>query len=220
MAKRSEVILRAEVEDLGHAGDVVEVAPGYARNYLLPRGLAYIATEANKQRVAQEKKRYEEKLEQERAEALALATKLEGIVLEFRAMAGEEGQLYGSVAVADIADRLEGLGFEVDRSQIKLDHPIKALGEYEVPLRLHPRVTQPIGVRVEREEGCAVPHDGVAPPRMHSGCGSRRSRRRSSRPRDAPRPSKRCAQSCAASARRRPPSGRSTCSRSRMNWPA
>ena len=153
MAKRSEVILRAEVEDLGHAGDVVEVAPGYARNYLLPRGLAYIATEANKQRVAQEKKRYEEKLEQERAEALALATKLEGIVLEFRAMAGEEGQLYGSVAVADIADRLEGLGFEVDRSQIKLDHPIKALGEYEVPLRLHPRVTQPIGVRVEREEG-------------------------------------------------------------------
>ena len=153
MAKRSEVILRAEVEDLGHAGDVVEVAPGYARNYLLPRGLAYIATEANKQRVAQEKKRYEEKLEQERAEALALATKLEGVVLEFRAMAGEEGQLYGSVAVADIADRLEGLGFEVDRSQIKLDHPIKALGEYEVPLRLHPRVTQPIGVRVEREEG-------------------------------------------------------------------
>ena len=153
MAKRSEVILRAEVEDLGHAGDVVEVAPGYARNYLLPRGLAYIATEANKQRVAQEKKRYEEKLEQERAEALALATKLEGVVLEFRAMAGEEGQLYGSVAVADIADRLEGLGFEVDRSQIKLDHPIKALGEYEVPLRLHPRVTQPLGVRVEREEG-------------------------------------------------------------------
>ena len=153
MAKRSEVILRAEVEDLGHAGDVVEVAPGYARNYLLPRGLAYIATEANKQRVAQEKKRYEEKLEQERAEALALATKLEGVVLEFRARAGEEGQLYGSVAVADIADRLEGLGFEVDRSQIKLDHPIKALGEYEVPLRLHPRVTQPIGVRVEREEG-------------------------------------------------------------------
>lgn len=153
MAKRSEVILRAEVEDLGHAGDVVEVAPGYARNYLLPRGLAYLATEANKQRVAREKKRYEEKLEQERAEALALATKLEGIVLEFRAMAGEEGQLYGSVSVADIADRLEVLGFEVDRSQIKLDQPIKALGEYEVPLRLHPRVTQPIGVRVEREEG-------------------------------------------------------------------
>jgi len=153
MAKRSEVILRAEVENLGHAGDLVEVAPGYARNYLLPRGLAYVATEANKHRVAQEKKRYEEKLEQERAEATALATRLEGLVLEFRAMAGDEDQLYGSISVADIADRLEALGFEIQRSQVKLDQPIKALGEYEVPLRLHPRVTQPIGVRVEREAG-------------------------------------------------------------------
>ena len=153
MAKRSEVILRAEVENLGHAGDLVEVAPGYARNYLLPRGLAYVATEANKHRVAQEKKRYEEKLEQERAEATALAGRLEGIVLEFRAMAGDEDQLYGSISVADIAERLEGLGFEIQRSQVKLDQPIKALGEYEVPLRLHPHVTQPIGVRVEREEG-------------------------------------------------------------------
>lgn len=153
MAKRSEVILRAEVENLGQAGDLVEVAPGYARNYLLPRGLAYVATEANKHRVVQEKKRYEEKLEQERAEALALAGRLEGLVLEFRAMAGDEDQLYGSISVADIADRLEALGFEIQRSQVKLDQPIKALGEYEVPLRLHPRVTQPIGVRVEREEG-------------------------------------------------------------------
>ena len=153
MAKRSEVILRAEVENLGHAGDLVEVAPGYARNYLLPRGLAYVATEANKHRVAQEKKKYEEKLEQERAEATALAARLEGLVLEFRAMAGEEDQLYGSISVADISDRLEELGFEIERSRVKLDQPIKALGEFEVPLRLHPQVTQPIGVRVEREEG-------------------------------------------------------------------
>ena len=153
MAKRSEVILRAEVENLGHAGDLVEVAPGYARNYLLPRGLAYVATEANKHRVAQEKKKYEEKLEQERAEALALAARLEGLVLEFRAMAGEEDQLYGSISVADISDRLEGLGFEIERSRVKLDQPIKALGEFEVPLRLHPQVTQTIAVRVEREEG-------------------------------------------------------------------
>ena len=153
MAKRSEVILRAEVENLGHAGDLVEVAPGYARNYLLPRGLAYVATEANKHRVAQEKKKYEEKLEQERAEATALAARLEGLVLEFRAMAGEEDQLYGSISVADISDRLEELGFEIERSRVKLDQPIKALGEFEVPLRLHPHVTQPIAVRVEREEG-------------------------------------------------------------------
>ena len=153
MAKRSEVILRAEVENLGHAGDLVEVAPGYARNYLLPRGLAYVATEANKHRVAQEKKKYEEKLERERADALALAARLQGLVLEFRAMAGEEDQLYGSISVADISDRLEELGFEIERSRVKLDQPIKALGEFEVPLRLHPHVTQPIGVRVEREEG-------------------------------------------------------------------
>ncbi len=153
MAKRSEVILRAEVENLGHAGDLVEVAPGYARNYLLPRGLAYVATEANKHRVAQEKKKYEEKLEHERAEAIALAARLEGLVLEFRAMAGEEDQLYGSISVADISDRLEALGFEIERSRVKLDQPIKALGEFEVPLRLHPHVTQPIRVRVDREEG-------------------------------------------------------------------
>ena len=152
MAKRSEVILRAEVENLGHAGDLVEVAPGYARNYLLPRGLAYVATDANKHRVAQEKKKYEEKLEHERAEATALAARLAGLVLEFRAMAGEEDRLYGSISVADISDRLEELGFEIERSQVKLDQPIKALGEFEVPLRLHPHVTQPIGVRVEREE--------------------------------------------------------------------
>ncbi|HET6617717.1 MAG TPA: 50S ribosomal protein L9 [Gemmatimonadota bacterium] len=153
MAKRSEVILRAEVEDLGHAGDIVEVAPGYARNYLLPRGLAYVATEANKHRVAQEKKKYHEKLEQLRAEAEVLAGRLEGLVLEFRAMAGEEDQLYGSVSIADIADRLEESGFAIERGQVKLDQPIKSLGEFEIPLRLHPQVTQAIVVRVEREEG-------------------------------------------------------------------
>jgi large subunit ribosomal protein L9 len=153
MAKRSEVILRAEVENLGHAGEVVEVAPGYARNYLLPRGLAYVATEANKHRVVQERQKYEEKLEQQRAEAEALAGRLEGLVLEFRAMAGEEDQLYGSISVADITDRLEQQGFEIERTKIKLDQPIKTLGEFEVPLRLHPRVTQTISVRVEREEG-------------------------------------------------------------------
>ena len=153
MAKNTEVILRAEVDDLGHAGDLVEVAPGYARNYLLPRGLAYVATDANKQRVVQEKKKYEAKLEQERAVAEALAARMEGLVLEFRAMAGEEDQLYGSVSIADIADRLEALGFEIERSQIKLDQPIKALGEFEVPLRLHPQVIRPISVKVEREQG-------------------------------------------------------------------
>jgi large subunit ribosomal protein L9 len=153
MPKNTEVILRAEVEDLGHAGDLVEVAPGYARNYLLPRGLAYVATESNKHRVMQEKKKYEEKLQRERVDAEALAARLEGIVLEFRENAGEEDQLYGSVTIADIAERLEGLSFEIERTRIKLDQPIKSLGEFEVPLRLHPQVSQSITVRVEREEG-------------------------------------------------------------------
>lgn len=151
MAKTTEVILRAEVEHLGHPGDIVEVAPGYARNHLLPQGLAYPATEANKHRVEQEKERYLEQLQEEKVRAEALARDLADLELTFQEMAGEEDQLYGSVSIADIADRLEGLGFDVSRPQVKLDQPIKALGEYEVPLRLHPEVTVSIRVRVERE---------------------------------------------------------------------
>lgn len=151
MAKTTEVILRAEVEHLGHPGDIVDVAPGYARNHLLPQGLAYLATEANKRRVEQEKKKYHERLLEERVHAEALARELSVLELTFQEMAGDEDQLYGSVSIADIADRLEALGFEVSRPQVKLDQPIKALGEYEVPLRLHPEVTVPIRVRVERE---------------------------------------------------------------------
>ncbi len=112
-----------------------------------------MATEANKHRVVQEKKKYEERLQRERVDAEALATRLEGMALEFREAAGEEDQLYGSVTIADIAERLEGLGFEIERTRIKLDQPIKSLGEFEVPLRLHPQVSQSITVRVEREEG-------------------------------------------------------------------
>lgn len=151
MVKNTEVILRAEVEDLGHAGDVVDVAPGYARNYLIPQGLAYVATEANKHRVAQERRKYEEKLERQKFQAEGLASELEGTELVFHAMAGEEDQLYGSVSPVDIAKQLTDAGYPVDRQQVRLDQPIKALGEYEVPLRLHPEVTVTIEVRVERE---------------------------------------------------------------------
>jgi large subunit ribosomal protein L9 len=151
MAKGTEVILRAEVEDLGHAGDVVEVAPGYARNYLLPQGLAYLANESNVHRVAQEKKRYQEKLQQEKVSAEEIAAAMTGLEFAFRMMAADEGQLYGSVSTADIAERLSQSGFDIERQQVKLDHPIKALGEYEVPIRLHPEVTAPVRVRVERE---------------------------------------------------------------------
>lgn len=152
MAKNTEVILRAEVIDLGHAGDVVDVAPGYARNYLFPRGLAYPATEANKHRVQQEKKRYRERLEQERVVAERLADAMAGLTLEFSELAGEEDQLYGSVSTADIADALASKGFEIERSRIRLDPPIKRLGEVEVPVRLHPEVTVQVHVVVTRAE--------------------------------------------------------------------
>ncbi|HUP19454.1 MAG TPA: 50S ribosomal protein L9 [Gemmatimonadota bacterium] len=151
MAKSTEVILRAEVVELGHAGDLVEVAPGYARNYLVPRGLAYVATEANKHRVAQEKKKYEERLAAERVEAEKVAATLEGQELRFERMAGEEDQLYGSVSSTDVADALAAAGIEIERTQVRLDQPIKALGEYDVPIRLHPEVTVPVKVIVERE---------------------------------------------------------------------
>ena len=151
MAKTTEVILRAEVEHLGHPGDVVGVAPGYARNFLVPHGLAYLATEANKHRVAQERKKYEERLQQQKVQAEALARALATVELTFVEMAGDEDQLYGSVSIADIADRLVEQGFDVSRQQVKLDPPIKTLGEFDVPIRLHPEVLVPIRVRVERE---------------------------------------------------------------------
>ena len=153
MSKSTEVVLRAEVENLGHAGDVVEVAPGYARNYLLPQRLAYIATAANKRRIEQERKKYEQKLSEERVKAEGVALTMTGLALEFQMMAGDEDQLYGSVSTADIAERLVERGFAAARGQVRLDDPIKTLGEYEVPIRLHPEVSVPIKVLVTRDQG-------------------------------------------------------------------
>jgi large subunit ribosomal protein L9 len=152
MTRNEEVILRAEVENLGHAGDVVEVAPGYARNYLFPRGLAYPATGANVHRVEQEKRKYHQKLAQDKLVAERIAESMTGTTLEFKELAGEEEQLYGSVSPADIADALEERGFKVQRTQVKLDPPIKRLGEYDVSIRLHPEVTVQVHVVVARSE--------------------------------------------------------------------
>jgi len=152
MARNTEVILRQEVPDLGHAGDVVEVAPGYARNYLLPRGLAYRATEANKHRVDQEKEKYMERLEREKIAAEARAETMVGLELTFEEYASEEDRLYGSVSSSDIADRLEREGHPVDSRQVGLDEPIKSLGEFEVPIRLHPEVVTAVRVTVSRRE--------------------------------------------------------------------
>lgn len=152
MARNTEVILRQEVANLGHAGEIVDVAPGYARNFLLPRGLAYRATEANKHRVEQEKKKYMEKLEHQKVEAEAQAEKLAGLEMTFEEYAGEEEQLYGSVSSADIADRLSEKGHEIEGRQVELDEPIKSLGEFEISIRLHPEVTTDVRVFVVEKE--------------------------------------------------------------------
>ena len=132
-----EVILRQAVENLGHPGDLVKVSPGFARNYLLPRGIAYEATPGNLKRIAQEKQRLEAAETSRRDTAQELADKLEQVSLTFSARVGEEGKLFGSVTAADIAQQLEAQGFHVEKRQIDLHEPIRTLGVYRVPVRLH-----------------------------------------------------------------------------------
>ena len=143
-----EVILRQAVENLGKPGDVVKVKNGYARNYLLPRDLAYEATPGNLKRIQQERDRLEAAENQRRDTAQGLATKLEAVSLTFSARVGEEGKLFGSVTAADIAQQLEAQGFHIEKRQIDLHEPIKALGVYKVPLRLHADVKPEIRVWV------------------------------------------------------------------------
>jgi large subunit ribosomal protein L9 len=146
-----DVILREDVEKLGAAGDVVTVKDGYARNYLLPRGLAYPATDGNKRRLAAEQKSRVRRADAEVARAGELATRLEAVSLSFTMKAGEGDKLFGSVTSADIAERLKGEGFEVDKKTVELHEPIKALGVYKVPVRLHADVKPEIRVWVVKE---------------------------------------------------------------------
>jgi large subunit ribosomal protein L9 len=143
-----EVILREAVEKLGHPGDVVKVSPGFARNYLLPRGIAYEATPGNLKRIAQEKERLEAAENLRRAAAQEVATKLEPISLTFSARVGEEGKLFGSVTSADIAQQLEAQGVHIEKRMIDLHEPIRALGVYKVPIKLHADVKAEIKVWV------------------------------------------------------------------------
>ena len=143
-----EVILRQAVENLGHPGDLVKVSPGFARNYLLPRGIAYEATPGNLKRIAQEKQRLEAAETSRRGTAQELADKLEQVSLTFSARVGEEGKLFGSVTAADIAQQLEAQGFHVEKRQIDLHEPIRTLGVYRVPVRLHADVKPEIKVWV------------------------------------------------------------------------
>lgn len=152
-----KLILKQAVPDLGEVGDVVTVKPGYGRNYLLPQGLAYEATEGNLRRIQEERAKSEERAKRDYLEARRRASQVDGVVLAFRERAGGEGdeaRLFGSVTSADVAAALNarGLEFEVERRHVILEEPLKTLGSHPVPLRLHPEVEVEIRVEIEREE--------------------------------------------------------------------
>lgn len=151
-----EVILRQYVEHLGKRGDIVKVAAGYARNYLLPRKLALPATDGNKRHVERERKIMEVKEADEKAQAQAVAARIEAIDVVITRRVGETDQLYGSVTSADIAEFLKGKGFEIDRRKLILPEAIKTVGTHPVPLKLHRDVSVTIKVQVAKEGGAAT----------------------------------------------------------------
>lgn len=151
-----KLILKKAVENLGDAGDVVSVKAGYARNYLLPQGLAYEASAANMRRLEEEQKRAEERSRRDYLEARRRAAQFAGMALTFKARAGEDGKLFGSVTNADVADRANETGkldFELDKRSVVMDEPLKALGAFAVTVHLHAEVDAEIQVTVERDEG-------------------------------------------------------------------
>ncbi len=146
-----EVILRQDVKSLGRAGEMVRVKPGFARNYLLPEGLAYEATEGNKKRIAAETKARTVRDQSERAEAERFAATLGAVTVTLSGKAGEEGKLFGSITAQDIADALARQGHTVDKRRLELEHPIKTLGHHTVAVRVHPEVHAELRVSVVGE---------------------------------------------------------------------
>lgn len=146
-----EIILRDHVEHVGKRGDVVKVADGYARNYLLPRKLALPATEANKNWIARERKISEAREGEERVAAEALAERLVALDLQLARKVGDNDTMYGSVTNADIADLIKEKGFDVDRRKILLPDPLRTLGEALVPVKLHRDVTAQLKITVVKE---------------------------------------------------------------------
>jgi large subunit ribosomal protein L9 len=146
-----EVILRNAIDKLGHPGDVVTVSPGYARNFLLPRGFAYEATPGNLKRIALEKSRLEAAEAERRRAAEAVAEKLGEVSITFAARVGEEGRLFGSVTAGDIAQQLVAQGYHVEKRQVDLNEPIKQLGMYKVGIKLHADVKPEVKVWVIKQ---------------------------------------------------------------------
>lgn len=146
-----EVILKQDVPKLGSRGDVVKVAEGYGRNYLLPRKLAMEATQGNKAVIEQMKAAAQRRSARDQADAEGLAQQLKELTLVFHRKVGEKDHLFGSVTSQDIAEALEAKGFTVDRRKVHLDDPIKSLGEFQVAIRLHKEVTASVKVAVEKQ---------------------------------------------------------------------
>jgi len=147
-----EVILRETIANVGRAGEIVKVKSGYARNYLLPKGLAYPATAANKRRVEAEAVRRAQRSAAELGDAELLAEKLAAVSIEFTVKAGEGDKLFGSITSADIAAKLAEKGYTIDKRAIELDEPIKMIGIYKVPIRLYSEVKAEVRVWVVKEE--------------------------------------------------------------------
>jgi large subunit ribosomal protein L9 len=146
-----EVILREHVDNLGRRGEVVKVADGYARNYLLPRKLALVATAGNKKQIERERAKFEAKEADEQKIAQAMSDRLAAIEIVIPRKVGETEALYGSVTTADIAEGLAAKGFEIERRKIQLPEPIKQIGEFDIPVKLHRDVAAKVKVKVVGE---------------------------------------------------------------------
>ncbi|HTQ54559.1 MAG TPA: 50S ribosomal protein L9 [Bryobacteraceae bacterium] len=147
-----EVILREDVERLGNRGQVVKVADGYARNFLLPKRLAVAATDANRKIVEQERQAHLRREAKQKSEAEDLAKLIGGVTVTIAQKAGENDQLFGSVTAKDVVDALAQQNYTIDRRKVHLEEPIKQLGEFKVPVRLHKDVTAEVTVQVVKEE--------------------------------------------------------------------
>jgi large subunit ribosomal protein L9 len=150
-----KLILKQTVDNLGEAGEVVTVKAGYGRNYLIPQGLAYVASEANMARLEEEQARAAERKRRDFLEARRRASQLEGVALVFSERAGEDGKLFGSVSAADVVEKLNAgdLDFELEKRAIVLDEPIKEVGDHSVVVKLHAEVLVDVPVRVDNAEG-------------------------------------------------------------------
>ena len=146
-----EIILKEDVENLGHRGDVIKVAQGYGRNFLLPKNLAIEATAGNKAVIEQMKNSSVRRFAKEKADAELLLQQVEQVELSFTRKTGDSDHLFGSVTGGDIAQALEAQGFEIDRRKVHLEEPLKSLGEFLVPVRLHREVTAHVKVTVAKE---------------------------------------------------------------------